>query len=628
MKWYRHAIVLFLLPLFLTGSIARAASLHDTIPIKASIDSFNVHYFTGNFYQKATRSDSYELKDFQKYYNRSCLSTIGQPVNHYFADEPLNHTGFHYYKNDFSDNLISEDSIRYYDAHRPYTKLFFLAGQNKEAGFSFIHSQNVNKNLNFTGYFKRIRCDSIYRRERTNLTNIYVSSNYKSPNKRYFLMANVIYNIDKPDVNGGLKTDTSLTNPDRPPNPKLLPVNLKAADRRYRNRSISINQFFNLGHSEQPPDSSMPASFNAASAFSLHFQLGDESIVYHDLNPDSGFYQNVYLNHKITRDSINIQYNRNSIGWNTWEKNTNGSKRHIGLYVNAGNEWIRLHQINRDTVFMNWIANAGIFNYTDSNSFFRAKLTGEYCFGGYNAGDYRADLSIKQVLVRKVLDVGALAQLSSHRPDYMTLDYGSNNFMWKNDFGKESISSLSAYIRSPRYFFETGVFSRRYANAVYYDQFGIPQQFEPGVSLNGAYISKDLHLGRSWTFANRITYQYSSNDAVFSFPTWITEHSLYFHHEFKDKLTYQVGLDAFYFSAYYSKAYMPATGQFYQQFNTQIGNYPFVDFYVSMQIKTVRIFVKYEHVNSGIPNYNYFLATHYPAPGRALKLGLSWIFNN
>jgi hypothetical protein len=628
MKRFSHAILLTLLPLFLLGSLANAASQRDTIPLKAPVDSFNVHFFTGDYFQKATRNESYELKDFQKYYTRSCLSNIGQPVNHLFADESLSHTGFHYFKNDFADNLVSADSIRYYDAHRPYTKLFFLAGQNKEAGFSFIHSQNVNKNLNFTGYFNRIRSDGIYLRERSNLTGMYLSSNYKSPNKKYFLLANVIYNVDKPYVNGGLKTDTSLTNPDRPADRKLLPVNLMAAERRYHNRAVSINQFFNLGHSAQPADSSMPAVFTPSSAFSIHFQLGDESIVYNDLNPDSGFYQNQYLSKKLTLDSVNIQYNRNSIGWNTWEKNSSGNKRHIGLFVNAGNEWIRLHQINRDTVFMNWIAKAGIFNYTDSASLFKARLTGEYCFGGYNAGDYRADLSVKHVLVRNILDISVLAQLSSHRPDYMSLDYASNNFMWRNDFGKESVSAVSGYIRSPKYYFEVGVFSRRYVNTVYFNQFGIPEQFLPAVSVSGAYISKDLHLGPSWTFANRITYQYSTDDGVFSFPAWITEHSLYFHHDFKRKLSYQVGLDAFYFSAYYSKAYMPATGQFYQQFNTQIGNYPFIDFYFSMQIKTVRIFVKYEHLNSGFPNHDYFLAPHYPAPDRAFKLGLTWIFNN
>ena len=56
------------------------------------------------------------------------------------------------------------------------------------------------------------------------------------------------------------------------------------------------------------------------------------------------------------------------------------------------------------------------------------------------------------------------------------------------------------------------------------------------------------------------------------------------------------------------------------------GDYPFIDFFINAQIKTVRVFIKVDHLNSGMMGNYYILTPRYPMNDRALKLGVSWRF--
>ena len=624
-KQYVFLFLLLLTSLMATAnlSLSRGDSMK---PAPLAVDSFGVKYFTGEYFQKNGRKENFELRNFQKYDYRSYMGNIGQAVYDYYADQPVRHAGFNYSQNDFAKNLMNDDSVKYFDAHHPYTNLFFLAGQKKESKFNFTHSQNINKNLNITAYFNRVRSDGTYQRQNTNLTSIYLSTNYKSPNRRYYLLGNVIYNVDKPLVNGGLKSDSTFEHTGATDYQTLL-VNLTGAQRRYRNRAVNLRQFFNLGYSTQPADSTKKSLFIPTSAFTLSSKMSDDAITYYDSNPDSGFYQHNYISKVLTHDSVYFYKIINSVGWNTWDAKRSGKQRKIGLFINAENQLIRINQLAGDMALINWIVKAGAFNYADSASGFHMKVNGEYAFSGYNSGDYRGDLYLEKTLLNQRLSAGLSALVSDLSPDYMSLSYLSNNFMWQNHFGKEELNSGKVFLRSKKYFFEIGAFGRQFNNLVYYDATATPQQLKTGANVVGAYIYKELRFG-NWNFTNRITWQKPSDLQVLQFPEWVTEHSLFFKHQLQKKLTYQIGVDVFFFSSYFANSYMPATGQFYTQSAKMIGNYPFADFYVSAQVLTVRLFVKYENLNSGFPSYTYYLATHQPAPDRALKLGISWIFNN
>lgn len=89
-----------------------------------------------------------------------------------------------------------------------------------------------------------------------------------------------------------------------------------------------------------------------------------------------------------------------------------------------------------------------------------------------------------------------------------------------------------------------------------------------------------------------------------------------------------MGFDVFFNTAYKAPNFMPATGQFYLQNQTRVGNYPYIDFFVNAQIKKARIFFKIEHVTSGLLGQTYLQYPNYPMNDRAFKIGVNWRFFN
>jgi hypothetical protein len=74
--------------------------------------------------------------------------------------------------------------------------------------------------------------------------------------------------------------------------------------------------------------------------------------------------------------------------------------------------------------------------------------------------------------------------------------------------------------------------------------------------------------------------------------------------------------------------YSPSTQQFYQQNTFTIRNYPVVDVFVSADIKSVSVFLKYAYVNQGLLYNGYFTTPYYTGYPRRFQLGLRWDFFN
>jgi hypothetical protein len=73
---------------------------------------------------------------------------------------------------------------------------------------------------------------------------------------------------------------------------------------------------------------------------------------------------------------------------------------------------------------------------------------------------------------------------------------------------------------------------------------------------------------------------------------------------------------------------MPATGRFYRQDVTKIGDYPFINVFLNVKLIRTRIFIMFDHVNSGFMGHNYFMIPSYPQNIRMLRYGVAWTFYN
>ena len=103
-------------------------------------------------------------------------------------------------------------------------------------------------------------------------------------------------------------------------------------------------------------------------------------------------------------------------------------------------------------------------------------------------------------------------------------------------------------------------------------------------------------------------------------------YDLYYHDVWFKVLTAQFGVNVRYNTEYYAPAYMPATGQFYTQSATKIGNYPLMNAYLNFHLKRTRFFFEYYNVNELFMKGAYFSMPNYPLNPAIFKMGISWNF--
>ncbi|MFH1320309.1 MAG: putative porin [Bacteroidota bacterium] len=274
-----------------------------------------------------------------------------------------------------------------------------------------------------------------------------------------------------------------------------------------------------------------------------------------------------------------------------------------------------------------------------SNNSWNWEIAGDYNFYGSNKNDY----SIRMFLLKRFKNsrehkkdraelsssngnLSACINIQKRAPRLIYNIYSSNNFTWDSIFMKtDLLYGKLEYALNKRYFRLAASFSH-ILNYIYFDNNASPKQLNDPIEIFTAYLYKDFKLGK-WHLNNRVIYQYVIGEKVIRVPELISGHSVYYeNYLFKKALLAQIGFDVLYNTTYYADSYMPATGMFYLQNEKKIGNYPYIDVFVNLKIKMARLFLKFEHINSGFTGNTYYLVPHYPMPDRALKFGVSWIF--
>jgi hypothetical protein len=110
-------------------------------------------------------------------------------------------------------------------------------------------------------------------------------------------------------------------------------------------------------------------------------------------------------------------------------------------------------------------------------------------------------------------------------------------------------------------------------------------------------------------------------------PEIVTRNTLYYsNHFFKKALYLQTGVTFSYFTKYNMNAYDPLLAEFYVQNETELGDFPRLDFFINAKIKQTRIFLKAEHFNSSLTGYNFYSAPNYPYRDFVVRFGIVWNF--
>lgn len=567
------------------------------------------------------------LTDFQNYLYHNNLGNVGLPLADliYTPSQSQYGIGFNYWKNNYRNYYFTPENIKYYNTRSPFSDLFYATGGKKEGVFKMTFAYNVRKNWNISVNFSRIRSEGAYKQQKTLDNYIAVATNFKSKNNRYWLLAGIFFNSNKNAENGGIKLDSEFVNGaaiDR----KLININLTNAKRSVVGKGITLKQYLNFGGKSN--DTASLGQIIPSSRLVLTSSFMDEQLKYEDNALTDGFYNNYYYRSDSSR-TFDTTYTYKLANELEWKRVDNGKHRGLQdmlrISISIKDEIAKVKQREIDTTLNNIIAGAALYN-TYSNNKLWWRISGKYVITGYNNNDYNLDAVIKKKLADSLLSVTLSGNMQASTPDFIYNRYLSNNFIWNNTFDKTKTWNINADAEMKRYKFNIGASFNVYSNVVYFDNYSTPREFKGDIPLLKAYIKKDFKL-LNWHLNNSIIYQYVPDSMVIRVPSFILNHSLFYENDlFKGALHLQIGASVNYSSAYFADAYMPATGEFYLQSEKKYGNYPFIDVFLNARIKTVRVFIKVDHANSGLMGNNYMITPHYPMNDRLFKFGISWRF--
>ncbi|MDE3213995.1 MAG: hypothetical protein KGM98_12240, partial [Bacteroidota bacterium] len=147
--------------------------------------------------------------------------TAGYPVLFSPRLEPGWDPGFHAFDL-YRYNLAN---TRFYQTTRPYTRLTYMLATGKEQVIKVLQTQNIKPNWNAGFQYQLISSPGLFQTQNSNNNNYRFFSNYQGRRKRYAAYLVLLGNKFSVSQNGGIVSDSSLSNPDY--NKRFsVPVNL------------------------------------------------------------------------------------------------------------------------------------------------------------------------------------------------------------------------------------------------------------------------------------------------------------------------------------------------------------------------------------------------------------------
>jgi hypothetical protein len=529
------------------------------------------------------------------------------------------------------------------DTQVPFTEISWTYGAPRETSeqtFKVRHSQSVNRYINFGLIYDIIYSLGQYNYQRAEDKTFILHSSYTGPKYKLYI-AGGINNLVSYE-NGG------ITGKDQLPHfvTREVPVKLGGLNKAVstlKNRNLLVVQRYTLGKNSESPDSTdkkRTGFFGLSGTFSHILLLESNKRTYSDNYPGSGFYDTTYISTSVTFDSLYARSIKNTLRFDF----TTDESRKFRLGGGAGirNELFRYSQIipthdtlKADTAAWNRGNNALIGKlYNNIGDKFRWIADGELFLTGYRAGDFRISGEIiksfewKKGFASWIID----GKMISRQPSFWLESWGSNHFEWHRNLKKELRIDVGTSFTYPARRAEVKLNYAIISNYTDFDLNALPAQHDVALSVASLMARKELQAWK-FHFKGDVLIQQSTDPDILDLPLVTVRSAGFFEHLFRfkstnGKLNMQLGFDVTYHTLYYAYSYMPATGRYFRQNQIKTGNYPFVDVFLNLKLQRTRIFIMFDHVNSGLMDYEYYMIPHNPLNIRMLRYGLAWTFYN
>ena len=668
-----------------TYRILETFALPDSLQYKRLVKWTHEREFHRIEVQETDTNYNYRFNDYPFYrkdVNASWLGVAGSPLQYYNYFNRSSENGVSFY-DAYESWTYSAKTAPSYNTKTAYTELayygtLFAQSQKASDNLHILTSQNIFPELNYTLEYDRFGGNGIMENEKTVNKTFSATTNYLG--KKYMMHAGYIHNKIVRNENGGT-TDISMVR-DTTLDAREYPVYFSSAsstttrktvflDQQYRIPFMFIRTLQNKKDDKafrqrilSSGDSSLIASVDSLTAWhaaerSAADTLGDSNVttafighsseysVFRRLYKDNisknevirrDFYnRNFYYDPTVTNDTARVSKleNRLFIRLQPWSEEAIVSKLNGGI----GNRITSWYDIDptflsggSNTVWNSTFVYAGVEGQL--RNYIQWDATGDYVFLGNEMNDLtlKANARFSIYPFRKArtspVSLNLHFDTSLKEPEHYQRHYFSNHYKWDNDFGKVSTSRLQARMDIPRWKISADVGYALLSNNIYYDSLAVVRQNTQPMSVLSASLSKNLAFGPVH-LDNRVLFQMSSNQEVVPVPTLAVNARWYLQFDVaKNIMQMQIGANAWYNTKYYSPAWNPAVGVFYNQREEKYNNGPVIDAFVNVQWKRACIFVKVENVGQGWPmdKFDYFSTHRYIRTQRALKFGMYWPF--
>lgn len=600
-----------------------------------------------------TLSTGYQIFNpiFKESIAQNYLGNLGSAYQSMIFDEQQR-----YYGNIFYNSLLAyiphPHELNYYNTKTPYVNVTYHFGSPKRQSEEYItalYTQNVNKATNVGLSYHLSSSIGQYQGQKAENQNFKFWSSYNG--KRYNMHTAFVYTKIENQENGGIKNN----NPDidfHKLDPSEVPMNFagnsSASD---ANNNIDHLQFFynhslSIGNINVKGKDSTVTQLPVSTVYhTLKYEQGERLYSINNLptytEADNPFYSESPIDTIQTRDSTSFQQITNTFQIKFNEEANSLLKFGLRAYItnevmlykypgkikelkdDDGNKSYQYH--TRDTSLINTAIGGQIFKNLGENFWWNAGA--KLYFQGYRTGDSEITGSLNSQfrVGRDTAGLFANGGIYFQQPELFENQYNSNHFQWDEDFNQTKSIRIRGGMRIPTRRFELSGGINLINEHIFWQNNGLPDQTSAVLQVMNIRLKKHFILGRIHSVNDAIL-QYTSDEKYIPVPLLALYNSTFYENTLFQVLHFQIGFDLRYNTEYYAPKYMPATGIFVNQQDKKVGNYPFVDAFVNLQLKRARIYIKYDHVNQGYPDEPYYSSYQYPGNPRNLKFGVSWNF--
>lgn len=509
-------------------------------------------------------------------------------------------------------------NIWLYQTQTPYTRLAYHSSVNADYQLQATHSQNIMPGWNVAVDYRLTNPEGVYTNSGVKNSQFDITTNYFSPDSRIQAKAGFIWQSFRLGENGGITDDTYFTQR-RQSNRAGIPVNIYDTVSRdirhtvFAQASYSLVQQSNK-YREHDSITSKIVGDTAVITDTIHLIDTIQPRSARVINAGVVGIEGEYNHEKrVFTDSTTWHEATMTLYWTNDAYMDHRWHNPLKITIGAKPRLIRATIEDSEYQSASWLN--PFAKVVVSGKRLSLTLDGELSGAFSNEMDYSHNATFRydaDSLHRHIFVVRMTAQHRS--PDLRMLH--STNFDLQ---GTDYLQGMMAYDYSDK--LSIDLKATHIKHHLWYDSALIPRSgITPLWLLQGRI---NAHFGIKWLHCNmQQILQYSTDNLQLPVPLWASKNSVYADITlFNRALRTQIGVDVRYHTLYFAPSYDPYTGVFYQQHETEVGNYLWLDAFINIQVKRASIYLKGGHVNAlWDENPNFFLIPHYPG----LKFGLYW----